>query len=157
MKDSLKKFWSMRSAREKNVLIYAALFLSASLLFAFVWLPGEKAVKRLNAELPTLQSKLALMRGETLEIGKLRKHLSGAQGGIRDEIMISAKAIHIQLKSIEGQDHVTAEFAPVQFQTWISWMEKLGAEKRIKLESAHIEKLDESGNVLVTAVFGRQS
>ncbi len=157
MKDHLKKFWSERNERERKVLVFAALFVSASLLYAFIWLPGQKAAGRLDAELPVLRSKLAMMRGEALEVDRLKNRMSGHRGGIREEIEVSARVVHIGLKSIVGQDHVAAEFSPVQFRTWVVWIEKLGKNDRIQLESAHIEKLDEAGNVKISAVFGRTS
>lgn len=157
MKSHLKKFWSERNERERKVLIFAALFLSASLLYAFLWLPGQKAANRLNAEIPILRSKLAMMRSEALEVDKLKNHMPGFRGGIREEIETSAKAADIKLKSIAGEDHVAAEFSPVPFQTWVAWMEKLGTDEHIKLESVHIEKLDEMGSVQISAVFGRAS
>lgn len=156
MKAPLKKFWNERNEREKKVLLYASLFLSASLLYAFVWLPGEKSIRRLAAEIPIMNSKLALMKSEALEIGKLGKRGYGFQGGIREAIEASARAADIPLKGASGQDHVAVEFAPVQFGKWALWAEKLAMDSRIRLESAHIAKLDEKGNVQIAAVFGRQ-
>lgn len=159
MKEKLTKFWKERNEREKKVLLFASVFLIASLLYAFVWLPGEKAAKRLRAELPVMRSKLAAMKSEALEIERLRKRSPDVRGDIREALAVSAKADKIGLGRVdtESDGHVHAEFDGVPFNSWIAWLEKLELEDRINLESAHIQKLDDKGNVKVVAIFGRQS
>lgn len=153
MKARAKKFWQERSDRERKVLILASAFLASSLLYAFVWQPGEKAESRLGTELPQLRSKLLEMRSEASEIARLKKAAAPASANIRKEIEDTAKASGIGLSRIEsGSDgKVHAEFASVSFDKWIAWLDK--ARTDIRFESGHIQRIDPNGTVRIEATF----
>ncbi|MCL4688464.1 MAG: type II secretion system protein M [Burkholderiales bacterium] len=55
-------FWTARSPRERAVIGWSGAAIAAALLFAFAWLPMERARTRLAAELPQLRASLAEMR-----------------------------------------------------------------------------------------------
>jgi type II secretory pathway component PulM len=65
-------FWLSRSPRERAVLAWTGVAIVAILLFAFVWLPMERARTRLAQELPPLRASLAEMRAQAGEVKALR-------------------------------------------------------------------------------------
>ncbi len=156
MKARLKSFWLDRNEREKKVSLLAALFLLLSLLYAFVWIPGEKAVAKLSRELPVLRAKLLEMRIQAQEIEKMRK-LAPVNGtkDIRQAIESSAKSVNLGLSRIETDvdGRVHAEFSSVSFDPWVVWLDRLRADSHIRLESGHIQKIDLDGRVRITAIF----
>ncbi len=153
------EFWNKRNEREKRVLTFAAIFVISSFLYAFVWQPGEKSIKRLNAELPAMRMKIVTMRSEATEIAKLKKNAPGRQGDMKSAFEASARSANIGLSRIAaGPDgKISAEFASTSFDAWSSWLEKLRVENHIRLESAQIRKLDDKGTVKIAALFGGMS
>lgn len=65
-------FWTDRSPRERSILGWAVATTAALLLFAFVWLPLERAGTRIAAGLPQLRASVAEMRAQAVEARALR-------------------------------------------------------------------------------------
>ncbi|MBY0578641.1 MAG: type II secretion system protein M [Burkholderiales bacterium] len=149
------KFWKERSEREKRILFFSSIFLTMSLLYAFVWEPGEKAGHRLRAELPQLRAKALKMREQAAEIEKLKTLSGGRATNLKADISAQAQAGNMGLSRIEidGDGHAHVEFAAVSFDNWILWLDKLRLENHIRLESGHIQKLDQPGMVKINASF----
>ena len=154
MKPKFESYWMGRSEREKKLLFLAALFLSSSLLYAFVWMPGEKAGAKLSRELPVLRAKLQAMRGEAIEIKKLRNRApERSRLDVKQAIEASAEGLGLSRIEADADGRIHAEFSPVSFDRWVAWLDRVGTESHIVLESAHVRKIEGGGRVSVTAVF----
>ncbi len=159
MREGLKKFWMARVERERKILIFASIFILASLLYAFVWQPGEKAIGQLKTELPAMRSKVAEMRIEASEIESMKKTSPLLHQDIKESIASLAKSSGMQIAGIEADPdgHVHAQFPSVSFDNWIAWLDTLGQRDHVRLESARIRRLNNQGKVKIEAIFGAVS
>lgn len=64
--------WAALNTRQQRMVIGGSAVLALALLFALVWLPLQRAERRLAERLPTLQAQHAAMQRDAEEVKRLR-------------------------------------------------------------------------------------
>ena len=159
MKSVLSSFWQARNEREKKVLIFCTLLLLIGFFYAYLWLPGERAIASLQQNLPQLRANVVRMDAQANEIILLRKHLPVADKGADLKNEIDASALHHNLHDsvsalnidTSGKAHLTLD--SIAFNTWINWLDALQRDNHLRLEATHIQALTTPGMVKVDATL----
>jgi general secretion pathway protein M len=159
MKQLWLEFWQQRNSRERAILSVGAGLLALALLYGLAWLPVSNERKRLAASLPELRVKAQHMREQGLEAAQLKTSIGGDAGAtdVRQAIEDSLKAAGLRAKigAIDRIDNrrIRITLDAVAFDPFAAWVQSLQSEHHIRMESAQIEALPDSGRVKGSATF----
>jgi len=159
LKAAIAAFWAKRSARERTVLLAAAVLVLAAMLYSLLWEPGQAARKSLSATLPRLRAQVEDMRRQQKEILQLRKKLGAesSRGDLKALLQASvartsfAKAVE-RSESLSG-NKVLVQAGPPPFDAWLEWIEVLQRELGVRVDTCRITALDKPGLVRVEVTF----
>lgn len=155
MKDTLQQWWRERSQRERVMVAGTVFFVLASMLFFLVWQPINQERLRLQKRVPEQRAVLQEMLAQAQEAGRLQSlpppssleaalKETGAESGVPD-----LKGAY----SSDGPGRMRLTINAIEFNRWLAWMGKLQKERAVRLESAQVEALPESGMVKVNALL----
>ena len=157
--DSLRRHWNARSPKERLIAYGAGSVLLATLLYLVLLGPGLTARNQLTTRLPLLRAQLDDMQQQQKEIVVLRKKLGTAsQSGDVKTLLQTSAARTSFVGSVDRLDAVSSDkaimrAAPVVFDDWLAWVEKLQREFGIRLDTSRINALDQPGLVRIEATF----
>lgn len=151
------EYWRARSRREQQILGLGGLLIVAVLLVLYVIAPLNKERTRVRAALPGLRLEAAAFDAAALEVNRL-KPLVGASaqiGDMQSTLRDSAVAMQIDAGALAiaqgapGRARVTLERVP--FDRFARWIDALQRNHKLRLNSALIRALPETGMVAVEA------
>lgn len=157
MKENLRHLWQQRTPAERRTLRSVGAILAIALMYAFVWHPLAQERQRLGSALPQLRAAAAKMHVQAQEIARTRNlpqkplnnNLRSAVDDATTRSSINAPSEFLPLDA--GRARVT--FNNTAFDRWIEWVKFLQVEQGIRVESADITALAESGTVKIQAVL----
>lgn len=158
-RDSVKQYWSARSAKERTLLFVAGIVVLAAVLYTLLLEPGLTARKRLSATLPKLRAQVDDMRQQQKEIAVLRKKIAAAsqradlKALLQSSIARTSFANSVERIETMSGDKVILLAAPVIFDEWLRWVENLQREFGVRLDAGKIAALDRPGLVRIEATF----
>lgn len=149
--------WRTRSLREKQFLAFGGTLILAVVLGLYVIAPLNKERSRVRAALPALRLEAAGLESAAREANRL-KPLAGApvplskmQSTLRD----SATSMQIDSSNLainqSGPGRARITLASVPFNRFASWVDALQRNHKLRVNSALIRALPESGMVAVEA------
>lgn len=150
------EYWRTRSLREKQFMALGASLIIAIILALYVIAPLSKERTRVRAALPALRLEAAAFNAAALEVGRL-KPLASAPVQISDmRSALRDSATSMQIDSTlaiteggPGRARITLNSVP--FDRFASWIDALQRNHKLRLNSALIRALPESGMVAVEA------
>ena len=151
-------FWVSRSPRERAVMAWAGVAVVAILLFAFVWLPMERARTRLAQELPPLRASLAEMRAQAEEVKALRAMPARDAAPATPLATLAASgslAQGLPGARVAALDARRASLA-VEDASWmrlVEWIHWAGAAHGLVVEEAMVDALPAPGRVRARLVL----
>ena len=151
-------FWVSRSPRERAVMAWAGVAVVAILLFAFVWLPMERARTRLAQELPPLRASLAEMRAQAEEVKALRAmpaRDAAPATPLATLVASGSLAQGLPGARVAALDARRASLA-VEDASWmrlVEWIHWAGAAHGLVVEEAMVDALPAGGRVRARLVL----
>ncbi|MGH9905344.1 MAG: type II secretion system protein GspM [Pyrinomonadaceae bacterium] len=148
-------WWRERSERERWMVGGTIAVVLALIVFLLLWQPLNSERLRLAKRVPELRATLQQMQAQAREV----KGLQARPKPVSLEVALDETAREIGLPNLKGSlqndgpDRVRANFKAVEFNKWVAWMGKLQNERAIRLDSAQVEALPESGMVKINSVL----
>lgn len=137
----------MLAPRERLLVAVGGVFLVATLLYALLWSPMQRDLKRLRAAVPEERAKLATMRAQAQEIATLRTGGATASAASSGNLLTTieqtagARGLRGQITRLAPESangaHVT--FEGVGFSTLVGWLADLGRQHGVRVESANLD------------------
>jgi type II secretory pathway component PulM len=151
---AIARFRHGRSEREVRVVMALAAIVALLLVFAFVWLPLERARTRLQSELPTLRASLDAMRAQAAEAKRLRAMPLAANRAAPLATLASSPPAGCQATVLDPR-RVRLTAADASFTTIVEWLGAAQASHGLHVDSAHLEALGPPGRVKADIVLAR--
>lgn len=157
--DSAKRFWGIRSGKERMLLGAGGAVVLAALMYVILLEPALVARKQLSAALPLLRAQVEDMRQQQKEFSVLRKKVAAASKHGDLKVLLQASIARSSfVNAIERIESLSVDkarllAAPVNFDDWISWIDGLQREFGIRLEACKITATEQAGLVRVEATF----
>ena len=151
-----REAWDARSETERHVLAALAFAAGAVVLYAFAWLPLERARTRLAEEVPRLRASVALLEREAEAVARLKSMppravsqapLSALAGSASPLPGASVAALDDRRVRVTGAD--------IGFTALLDWLAATRASHGLRVESARLESLPMAGRVRAELVLTR--
>jgi len=159
MKALLARYWTLRSLRERLVLIALAVLLGSAF---YVWLLQSAGLARqqLSANIKMLRSQAALVEQGAVEYERLR-----AMPAIRPSTTAVSQLVQAQVDvagiprenvRIEAPDPDRAQvtFSTASFPEWLIFLNGIQSQQ-VRIVTCRIESLPAAGMVRISATFAR--
>ena len=149
---SISKFWAARDARERAMLVVAAL--AGTLGLVYLWLidPGLAGRDQLNKDLPVLRRQVAQMQ----LLSKESAELSGKSAAPlipmskeKIETDLARNGLKAQSVLLTG-DYAKVQLAAVSFGGTLNWLDALQKSSRVAVVEANIVALAQADSVNAT-------
>lgn len=155
---SAPAFWTARSPRERAVIGGSVAAVAAVLLFAFAWLPMERARTRLATELPQLRASLAEMRAQAEEAKQLRAMPAREASPTAPLATLVASGSLAQglpgtRASLLDAKRVSIAVDDAAWARLVEWLHWAGASQGLAVEEASVEALAAPGRVRAKLVL----
>lgn len=154
---NLAGFWRACSARERAAVASAGVVILAAALYAFLWEPGLASRHALSASLPRLRAQVDDMRWQREQIAALRKELRAAprRGALVDLLRAAAAQSPIassigRIEALPG-GRARVQGTAIPFAEWLAWIELLGRELGVRVDTCRLSALERPGMVQVEA------
>ncbi len=154
---ALIQWWQSRTARERSILIAAAVFI-AVVAYALFITSAEQARTRLRHRVAVLRVQAAQVESAASEIEALKGESANAAApaDLRAVVQEQASAAGIagSLGRVEApsEGELQVSFGAVGFAQWLGWIANLES-RNVLLKSCRIEALSSPGLVSVTATL----
>lgn len=156
----LASFWDHRPAREKSLIAAGAVVLGVMVVTALVWLPLERARKRLEAELPALRASVIALKRDAVEVKRLRATPSTFPAN--PPPLAPVMAANTWARELPGvqiavpdEKHVRLSGEDIAFGALLDWIATAQAAHGLRVESAKIEALPLPGRVRAQLTLAR--
>jgi len=151
-RQSFSKFWSMRDARERKVLIATSLLLLLTLIYAMLIAPALNGREQLSKSLPQLRQQVAQLQA----LSKKATELSGKPRQTVENISRENMAAALARNNLKSQtlhlngDHVTLRLTSASFASTLSWLNEMQTTAQLIVLEAKIVALPQLDKVDVT-------
>ncbi|MFT6099229.1 MAG: general secretion pathway protein M [Arenicella sp.] len=153
----LKKYWLNLQPRERMILAYGGLAVSAILLYAQLFQPFYNAITHMEQALPGLRSNLVWMR-QTDEMLKRGGNLTvsqateGSNESLLSVLESTARGAKIresiqQLVPTKNNTEVRVVLQDADFNKWLLWVDTLYKKKGIDIRQVTAERDDDRPNI----------
>jgi type II secretory pathway component PulM len=155
-----KRHWDSRTPRERRILLALAWIVAPIAAYWLLWQPAYTATAKLQNTVPVMRAQAEQLRAQAEEVAALRHRPQPAVldvSALKGAVEASAARHHIReaISTIEVQAphavHIT--LAAVPFEQWIRWLRDLQQEQHIRVQSASIDALPQSGMVRINAAL----
>lgn len=161
MKQLLEQFENL-NARERYMVIAAAVIVGLFLLYVAIWLPAHARVERMEKSVQEQRQLLQWMKTASAEAVKLRTahNISGAPKtgssllALVDQTAKSRK-LGPALKRIEpkGEGSVRVQLENAVFDDMITWLDSLQRSYGVTVDTVTLDKQDAPGKVTVNLIL----
>jgi general secretion pathway protein M len=162
----MKEWFNNLQARERNLVLGAALMLSALLLYLFLWEPVTNKVSRLQGSIKAQQTQLTWMQQASQEINSLQKNPvspSASNQGVSliNAVETSAKAsgLSSSVTRIEpqGSDKISVQLQAAEFDRLVAWIGVLTNQYGALMQQFSASRTDAKGRVDARFILSRES
>jgi general secretion pathway protein M len=146
-------YWRGLAARERLIVAAGALVVGVLLLYGVLWLPMQRDLDSLRANLPREHEQLLSMRAQAGRIKLLRAAAPTAvqSDGLLSFVEQSATAFSVRpnIKRIEpqGTNAVSLAIDGVAFDSLVAWLANLQKQGGVRIDNANLEPLPTPGIV----------
>lgn len=143
-------YWRARAPRERMMLGVGGALAGVLLLFVLVWLPLQRDLKLLRADVPNEQQQLQWMLAQSNRIEQLRAsaRTSVPSGALASFVEQSARTNSIRtLIRPEGTNAVFLTLDGVAFNSLVEWLTNLQKQGGVRVETADLEPTSTAGVV----------
>ncbi|MGA8863019.1 MAG: type II secretion system protein M [Gallionella sp.] len=145
-------FWLARNARERTMLVAAALVVAFGLAYAVLIDPALSGRKQLSKDLPVLRQQLAQMRALSSQAALLSLKPAVQPVAMSRESIEAALArngLKTQNVLLNG-DFAKVQFSAVSFANMLSWLDEMQKTSRLTVTDAEIVALPQPDMVNAT-------
>ena len=157
MKETLARYWTDRTPRERAVLGGGLALLVVAFVYAYLWLPMARERERLMSELPQLRMQLQEMRADSGSIERLRANGKTAPADVKAALASYSAGEHgrrlTPQVSAETSGRLRVSLASVVATEWLSWIGALSAQPGMRIDAVQIDALGAPGMVKATAII----
>ena len=149
---TLSDFWSARNARERTMLVAAALVVTFGLAYAVLIDPALSGREQLSKDLPVLRQQLAQMRVLSNQAAQLSLAPAVQPVAMSRETIETALArngLKAQNVLLNG-DFAKVQFSTVSFANMLSWLDDMQKTSRLTVTDAEIVALQQPDMVNAT-------
>lgn len=146
MIQTLVQRWAALSARERQMIGAGAVLLVIALLWALAYEPAARGREKLLAERANWQADLARMDAlvaQARQLGPVASAEAPSLEALRErlEASLAAAGLSAQVQSIRtGSDLIELRLKSVPAQAWISWLDAVLRETRMRVGSLSVER-----------------
>ena len=153
-----KRYWDARASGERRLIAWAALILLPLLAFFLMWQPAHSAVAKLHASVPAMRIQAALLREQTAEVAMLGHYPHPAvldAAALKSVVEASAEQHRMPITTLDAQggNSVRITLDSVSFDRWLHWLRDLQQEQHVRVDSAGIAALPQSGMVRINSTL----
>ena len=162
---SYSEFWAMRDARERAMLVLAALVATLGLAYALLIGPALAGRERLNRNLPELRQQVAQMQALAKEAASLSGRSASGPAGVSAAPMAMSKqdieaalarnGLKPQSVQLTG-DIAKVQLATVSFAGTLNWLDEMQKTALLAVVDANIVALAQPDMVNATFTLSRQ-
>lgn len=135
-----------RSEREVRAATAIAIVVGLLIVYAFAWLPLQRARTRLEADLPALRASLATMQRAADEAKRLRALPPAANQQAPVGSLASSPPAGTQVTVVDPK-RVRVVASDAAFTALLEWMMAAQASHGLRVESARLDALPAAGRV----------
>lgn len=165
-RQSFSEFWAMRDARERTMLVLAALVVALGLAYALLIDPAQAGRERLNKNLPELRQQVAQMQALAKEAASLSgRSASGSAGASAAPLLAMSKqdieaalarnGLKPQSVLLTG-DFAKVQLATVSFAGTLNWLDEMQKTALLSVVDANIVALAQPDMVNATFTLRQQ-
>jgi general secretion pathway protein M len=155
--NELKKYWQNLQPRERVILAYGGVAVSAILLYAQVFQPFYNSIAHMEQALPDLRSNLVWMRqtDEVLERGGGMATSQASEGSSESLLSVlesTARGAKIresiqQLVPTKNNTEVRVVLDDADFNKWLLWVDSLYKKEGVDIRQVTAERDDDKPNI----------
>jgi len=142
MIEALRTKWTALAQRERLMVIGAAVFVAAALLYLAAVEPAWKARTRSVAELPRLREQSAELQALLQEVKLLRGRGTASYTPEAAKDALAQSLAHANFASARvamlDERHITVAAKAVPVTQWLVWVEQAARESRLRITAAQI-------------------
>ena len=162
----MKEWLNNLQARERNLILGAALILAALLLYLLLWEPVSKKVTSLKGSVSAQQTQLVWMQQASREVRTLQKNPASGPVGNQGTSLIRAvetSAKETGMRSSvtrmepQGSDKITVELRGAEFDGLVDWIGILTHQYGASVNQFSATKTDAQGRVDARFILSRES
>ena len=149
LKLSFAEFWSVREARERNMLIIALLVILLSLVYAVLIAPAINGREILHKKLPALREQVTQMQSLSKLAASYGEQMPPTVGAISKEsleIALARNGLKPQSVTVAG-DFIQLQLTDVSFTNTLNWLEEMQKSARVSVSEASIIALSQPDKV----------
>lgn len=156
---TLQQFWQRLAPREQRAVRILALVLAVVVFYLALWVPLQRSISRLRAEVPRQAGELAIMRAQAALVQDLRRGSPPAApaGGLTGLIERSSTAHGLRAAfsriDAEGANGVRVQIDASSFNAILVWLTELQQQNAVRVESATFERHTLAGSVSARLVL----
>ena len=150
---SFAEFWTARNARERMMLISAALVVSLGMAYVVLINPAMSGREQLNKSLPVLRQQAAQLQALSAEATALSGKTSAppiVMSKENIEAALARKGLKPQYVMMNG-DVVKVQLAAASFSGMLNWLDDMQKTARLSIVDANIAVLAQPD--MVNAIF----
>ncbi len=139
-------FWSARDARERKVLLLAAVFIAVVLIYLALIAPALKGRAQLRAALPQLHEQVTQMQALSNDASRLSTAVPAAREVMSKDMLVSALSAH-GLKAISLNISGTSaqlQLKETSFAQTLAFLEEIQQSAQVSVMKAKISALDKA-------------
>lgn len=143
--DQFLAWWSALEERERRALSIGVVVLALLLLYLLIWAPMQSSVARLAKTVPANRAKLAQMRADATEAGRLRSRVSAISSTTNLlstlEQTATQQGIRAQITRMdpEGDNGARLSIDNVDFGALVTWLGTLQGQG-VRVENANVSR-----------------
>lgn len=150
-------WWQAKSPRERRIFRVLAVLVLIAVLWAGVWQPLQRDVRRLRLENEREQSALVQARRDADDIGQLQRAALPATTDERTYLdrSLASSGLRNAVTDLQWQQsRARVTFAAVDFAAMIKWLDALQREAGLVVQEATLSARVDPGSVRAELVLG---
>lgn len=156
-------YWTQLKPRERLIVSAASGVLAVLILYLFVLEPFVVKSEQLEVRVAKQQKEIVWLKQASIEVGQLQRSASGAKASGRagQSLLVvvdrTAKQFKLadSMKRVEpdGSSRVRVWLEKASFDDVSKWMSQLETRYKLQVESAVIDKTEDTGRINARLVF----
>jgi general secretion pathway protein M len=148
-KQSFSEFWSLRDARERNMLATAAVVVALSMVYALLISPALTGRELLRKKLPLLREQVVQLQALSKEVASYAEQSPPTVVTMSKEAIetaLSRKGLKPKSVTLSG-DFAQIQLAEVSFASTLDWLKEMQKTALVSVVEANIIALTQADKV----------
>lgn len=167
MKQTVINYWNQLQQRERWILGAGVVFVTALLLYQFIWAPWHKAINFMQEALVGHRSNVAWMQKTTEMMSDSggvaqARRVRGQDQSLMSVIEQTARSTGVrdsiqQITPRENNTQVSVVLENTSFNKWVRWADILQSQYGVKVLQLSAEREEKPDTAEIRVIFARKS